>query len=98
VQPASWTGAALGLHQCKILGYLKSSPVQKSLQSRVRGRVRFAEQAVHEDELTLSPPNSLDGLLGNAAGTIQQGYRPGLRRITCGSIASSVWSRRQKWW
>ena len=58
----------------------------------------FAEQAVYEDELTHSPLNSLDGLLGNAAVTKQSGYRPGLRLITCGSIASRVWSRRQKWW
>ena len=52
MQPANRTGLRLGFHQRQMPGELESSPVQKSLQSRVRGRVRLAEQAVHEDELT----------------------------------------------
>ena len=57
------------------------------------GRGSCARRRIHN-----GPPGSLDGLLDNAAVAIPRRYRPGLRRITCGSIASSVWSRRQKWW
>ena len=48
----------------------QADEVRRSVQ--VSG-IRFAEQAVYEDELTLSPLNSLDGLLGNAAVTKQPG-------------------------
>jgi hypothetical protein len=98
MQPASWNGPAPRLPSVQNARLAQKLAGAKVLQSRVRGRVRLAKSAAHEDELTRSPSNSLDGLLGNAVVSKQPGYRPGLPRITCGSMATSVWSRRQKWW
>jgi len=42
MQPANRTGLRLGFHQCQMLRWLESSPVQKLLQSRVRGRLARA--------------------------------------------------------
>ena len=38
----------------------------------------FTEQAVHQDELACSPPDRLDGLLGDAAVIVKQGH---VRRV-----------------
>jgi hypothetical protein len=62
-------------------------------RSRSLGRASCAPRRAHD-----SPPDSFEGPLGNSAIAIQRRCRAGFRLIACGSIASSVWSRRQKWW